>query len=66
MIFLLPVAWVGCGGGGLENFVPHSSWIKAAGRVDYHTCIFQVDGRSIHLKAFDKDGILFDTWSRSK
>ena len=56
----------GGGGGGLENFVPHSSWIKAAGRVDYHTCIFQVDGRSIHLKAFDKDGILFDTWSRSK
>ena len=56
----------GGGGGGLENFVPHSSWIKAAGRVDYHTCIFQVDGQSIQLKAFDKDGILFDTWSKSK
>lgn len=56
----------GGGGGGLENFVPHSSWIKAAGRVDYHTCLFQVDGQSIHLKAFDKDGILFDTWSKSK
>lgn len=56
----------GGGGGGLENFTPHSTWIKAVGRVDYHTCLIQVDGQSIHLKAYDKDGILFDTWSRNK
>jgi hypothetical protein len=56
----------GGGGGGLENFVPHSSWIKAVGRVDYHTCLIQVDATSIHLKAYDKDGILFDTWSKTK
>ncbi|MFM7109902.1 MAG: LamG-like jellyroll fold domain-containing protein [Planctomycetota bacterium] len=56
----------GGGGGGLENFVPHSSWIKAVGRVDYHTCIIQVDPKAIHLKAYDKDGILFDTWMKSK
>lgn len=56
----------GGGGGKLENFVPHSSWIKAAGRVDYHMCLVQVDSQSVHLKAYDKDGILFDTWSKTK
>lgn len=56
----------GGGGGGLENFVPHSSWIKAIGRVDYHTCVIQVDYQAIHLKAYDKDGMLFDTWTKMK
>jgi hypothetical protein len=53
-------------GGGLENFTPTPSYFKAANRVDYHLVLFTIHGNSLQLRAFDKDGQLFDSWSKTK
>ena len=53
-------------GGGLENFTPTPSYFKAANRVDYHMVLFTIHGNSLQLRAFDKDGQLFDSWTKTK
>ena len=53
-------------GAGLENFTPTPSFFKAANRVDYHLVLFSIHGNSLQLHAYDKDGHLFDSWTKSK
>ncbi len=53
-------------GGGLENFTPTPAYFKAANRVDYHMVLFTITNNSLQLRAYDKDGQLFDTWTKSK
>ncbi len=56
----------GGGGGGMENFTPTPAWFKAANRVDYHTTLVNIRNNTLELRAFDKDGILFDQYLRTK
>lgn len=56
----------GGGGGSLENFTPTPVWFKAANRVDYHTTFVNIRNKTLELRAFDKDGILFDQYLRTK
>ncbi len=53
-------------GGGLENFSPTPTFFKAANRIDYHLVLFTLRGNQLELRAFDKDGQLFDTWQKTK
>ena len=53
-------------GGGLENFSPTPTFFKAANRIDYHLVLFTLHGDKLELRAFDKDGQLFDTWQKTK
>lgn len=56
----------GGGGGNLENFTPTPVWFKAANRVDYHTTFVNIRNNTLELRAYDKDGILFDQYLRTK
>ena len=56
----------GGGGGSLENFTPTPEWFKAANRVDYHTTLVNIRNSTLELRAFDKDGLLFDQYLRTK
>jgi predicted phosphodiesterase len=56
----------GGGGGKLENFSPVPSWFKAQCRADYHFCYVSVHGDELNLKAFDHQGMLFDTFDVHK
>jgi hypothetical protein len=56
----------GGGGGSLENFQPTPAFFKAEGRVDFHYCYFTVHGGTLHMKAFDQEGRLFDQFSLKK
>ncbi len=56
----------GGGGGSLENFTPTPEWFKAANRVDYHTTFVNIRNNTLELRAFDKEGILFDQYLKTK
>ncbi|MBY0229723.1 MAG: metallophosphoesterase family protein, partial [Gemmataceae bacterium] len=56
----------GGGGGKLEDFAPVPTWFKAQCRSDYHFCHIAIHGGRFSLRAFDKDGILFDTVEQEK
>jgi predicted phosphodiesterase len=56
----------GGGGGSLENFAPNRTWFQAEVRVDYHFCHVTIHGGRFNLKAFDKDGRLFDFFDIEK
>lgn len=56
----------GGGGGRLEDFGPTPTWFKAECRVDYHFCYLTVHQKTLNFKAFDHEGRLFDTFSRTK
>jgi predicted phosphodiesterase len=56
----------GGGGGQLENFAPVPTWFKAQCRSDYHFCYVTIHGGRLSFKAFDHQGMLFDTFEREK
>ncbi len=56
----------GGGGGRLEDFTPVPTWFKAQCRSDYHFCYVTVHGGKLTLKAFDHQGMLFDTFDLVK
>jgi phosphodiesterase/alkaline phosphatase D-like protein len=56
----------GGGGGRLENFAPVPTWFKAQCRSDFHFCYVTVHGGKLTLKAFDQQGMLFDTFDVEK
>ena len=56
----------GGGGGKLENFAPTPAFFKMEARSDYHFCYATVHGGTFHMKAFDHDGRLFDSFSLTK
>ncbi len=60
--------YITSGGGGatLENFAPLPNWFKAQGRVDYHFCYVTIHQNRLEFKAFDQNGILFDTMNLRK
>ncbi len=51
----------GGGGGRLENFAPVPTFFKAQCRSDYHFCHVTIHGGQFSLRAFDHQGMLFDT-----
>lgn len=52
----------GGGGGRLENFAPVPTFFKAQCRSDYHFCLVTIHGGALSFKAFDQNGMLFDTF----
>jgi len=56
----------GGGGGRLENFAPVPTFFKAQCRSDYHFCYATVHGGKFSLRAFDQQGMLFDTFDVDK
>ena len=56
----------GGGGGGLENFAPTPAFYKAELRVDHHYCYVTIQGGTFHFKAFDQNGMLFDSFELRK
>jgi predicted phosphodiesterase len=56
----------GGGGGRLENFSPVPTWFKAQCRSDYHFCYVTIHGDELSFKAFDHQGMLFDTFDVRK
>jgi 3',5'-cyclic AMP phosphodiesterase CpdA len=56
----------GGGGGKLENFSPVPSWFKAQCRSDYHYCYVTIHGGRLSFRAFDHQGMLFDTFDVDK
>jgi predicted phosphodiesterase len=56
----------GGGGGALEDFSPVPTWFKAQCRSDYHFCYATIHGGRLCFKAFDHQGMLFDTFDLEK
>lgn len=56
----------GGGGGRLENFAPVPTFFKAQCRSDYHYCYITIHGGKLCLKAFDHQGMLFDSFDIDK
>lgn len=56
----------GGGGGKLENFAPVPTWFKAQCRSDYHFCFATIHGGRLNFKAFDQQGMMFDTFEVEK
>jgi predicted phosphodiesterase len=56
----------GGGGGALENFSPVPTWFKAQCRSDYHFCYVTIHAGRLEFKAFDHQGMLFDTFDLDK
>ncbi len=56
----------GGGGGKLENFGPTPAFFKAELRVDHHYCYVTIHGGVLHFKAFDQNGMLFDSFELRK
>jgi predicted phosphodiesterase len=56
----------GGGGGGLENFGPTPAFFKAELRVDHHYCYATIQGGQFQFKAFDQNGMLFDSFELRK
>jgi hypothetical protein len=56
----------GGGGGKLENLGPTPSFFKAEARVDHHYCYVTIHGGTFQFKAFDQNGMLFDSFALSK
>ncbi|HMO34744.1 MAG TPA: metallophosphoesterase family protein [Gemmatales bacterium] len=56
----------GGGGGRLEDFTPTPHWFKAEQRSSYHYCYVTVHNGTLHFKAFDVEGRLFDAMSLNK
>jgi predicted phosphodiesterase len=56
----------GGGGGKLEGVGPTPTWFKAQVRVDFHFCLFNIQGNYLEFKAFDQEGRLFDNFEITK
>lgn len=56
----------GGGGGKLEDFTPTPHWFKAEQRSCYHYCYITVHSGTLHFKAFDVEGRLFDAMTLDK
>jgi predicted phosphodiesterase len=56
----------GGGGGRLEDFTPTPHWFKAEQRSCYHYCYITVHDATLHFKAFDVEGRLFDAMTMNK
>lgn len=56
----------GGGGGRLENFAPVPTFFKAQCRSEYHYCYATIQGGKFSLRAFDHQGMLFDTFDVDK
>lgn len=56
----------GGGGGGLEQFAPTPAFFKKEFLSDFHYCYVTVHNGTFELKAFDKDGRLFDSFGLKK
>lgn len=56
----------GGGGGKLEDFTPTPHWFKAEQRSCYHYCYVTVHAGTLHFKAFDVEGRLFDAMTLDK
>jgi acid phosphatase type 7 len=56
----------GGGGGKLENFGPTPAFFKAELRVDHHYCYVTIHGGILNFKAFDHNGMLFDSFELRK
>lgn len=62
----VPYITSGGGGGKLEDFAPVPTWFKAQCRSDYHFCYVTIHGGRLSFKAFDHQGMLFDSFAREK
>lgn len=56
----------GGGGGKLEDFAPVPTFFKAQCRSDYHFCYVSIHGPRLSFRAFDHQGMLFDTFDLEK
>lgn len=56
----------GGGGGRLEDFTPVPTWFKAQTRSDYHFGYVTILGNRLSFRAFDHQGMLFDTFDLEK
>ncbi|MFO0929469.1 MAG: metallophosphoesterase family protein [Gemmataceae bacterium] len=56
----------GGGGGRLESFAPVPTFFKAQCRSDHHFCQVGIQGGRLCFKAFDQQGMLFDTFDLDK
>jgi acid phosphatase type 7 len=56
----------GGGGGGLESAAPQRTWFNLHFQRAYHYCYAAIYDRTIVFKAYDIDGLLFDTFELTK
>lgn len=56
----------GGGGGGLEQAAPQRSWFSLHFKRAHHYCYATVHDQTIQFKAYNLDGLLFDTFELTK
>jgi hypothetical protein len=56
----------GGGGGGLEEAAPQRTWFNLHFQRAFHYCYAAIHDRTIVFKAYDIDGLLFDTFELTK
>ncbi len=56
----------GGGGGGLEDAAPQRTWFNLHFQRAFHYCYAAIHDRTIVFKAYDIDGLLFDTFELTK
>jgi predicted phosphodiesterase len=56
----------GGGGGGLESAAPQRTWFNLHFQRAFHYCYAAIHDRTIVFKAYDIDGLLFDTFELTK
>jgi len=56
----------GGGGGGLEQAAPQRTWFSLHFQRAFHYCYAAISDRTIVFKAYDIDGLLFDTFELTK
>ena len=56
----------GGGGGGLEDAAPQRTWFNLHFQRAFHYCYAAIHERTIVFKAYDINGLLFDTFELTK
>ena len=56
----------GGGGGSLEQAAPQRTWFSLHFQQAYHYCYAAISDRTIVFKAYDIDGLMFDTFELTK